>query len=84
MQGRLALDGIMFEKNAPWAADFFAEILNLWVGKYDDQGDAFGLIGQLLDKMVRGRVGAPKPKLSPNDGYNAHRTRPKTVDPMTL
>jgi predicted phage terminase large subunit-like protein len=83
IQGRLALDGIYYAKNAPWAADFFAEILNLWVGKHDDQGDALGLIGQLLDKMVKGRVKPGKEKVLPNDGYRAS-ARIKTVDPMTL
>lgn len=83
MQGRLALDGIMYPKNAPWAADFFAEILNLWVGKHDDQGDALGLVGQLLDKMVKGRAGQPKATILPKDGYR-FMSKPKTVDPMTL
>lgn len=83
IQGRLALDGIFVPKNAPWLADFMAEILNLWVGKHDDQGDALGLIGQLLDKMVRGRVGVEAKPKRPDDGYRFMR-KPKTVDPMTL
>lgn len=83
IQGRAALDGIYYPRNAPWAADFFAEILNLWQAKHDDQGDALGLIGQLLDKMVKGRVAnAPAFKL-PDDGYGRSR-RIKLVDPMTL
>lgn len=84
IQGRLALDGIMYPKNAAWVGDFFAEILNLWVGKHDDQGDAFGLIGQLLDKMVRGRKAASPAVKLPDDGYKSHRSRPETVDHMTL
>ncbi|MBR0882468.1 putative phage terminase large subunit-like protein [Bradyrhizobium japonicum] len=83
IQGRLALDGIFYPKNAPWAADFFAEILNLWVGKHDDQGDALGLVGQLLDKMVKGRVGAAPIVKLPDDGYRAVK-RNNNVDAMTL
>jgi predicted phage terminase large subunit-like protein len=83
IQGRLALDGIYYPKNAAWAADFFAEILNLWVGKHDDQGDALGLVGQLLDKMVRGRVGEKQSTKLPDDGYRAFKHN-KTVDAMTL
>ncbi|WP_049810390.1 hypothetical protein [Bradyrhizobium japonicum] len=83
IQGRLALDGIFYPKNAPWAADFFAEILNLWVGKHDDQGDALGLVGQLLDKMVKGRVGAAPIVKLPDDGYRSVK-RNNNVDAMTL
>jgi len=83
IQGRLALDGIYYPKNAPWVAEFFAEIFNLWVSKHDDQGDALGLIGQLLDQMVKGRR-AREPMVKPiADGYKANRTR-KDTDPMTL
>jgi predicted phage terminase large subunit-like protein len=84
IQGRLALDGIYYPNNAPWVADFFAEILNLWVGKHDDQGDALGLVGQLLDKMVRGRAKTVPANKLPDDGYKAHRAQLKTVDHMTL
>ena len=85
IQGRLALDGIMYPKNAPWAAAFLAEILNLWAGKYDDQGDALGLVGQLLDKFVRGRVAQNAARVLPKDGYrHAHTKKNETVDPMTL
>lgn len=37
---------------APWLADFRAELLSFPAGRHDDQVDAIGLIGQLLDKMV--------------------------------
>lgn len=82
IQGRLALDGIMYPKNAPWAADLFAEILNFPASKHDDQTDAFGLVGQLLDKMVRGRAGTKPANKLPDDGYRARER--KTVDALTL
>lgn len=84
IQGRLALDGISYAKNAPWAADFFAEVLNFPASKYDDQVDALGLVGQLLDKMVKGRSIAASKRALPEDGYRAHDSKPKTVDPMIL
>jgi predicted phage terminase large subunit-like protein len=82
IQGRLALDGIFYPRNAPWVAGFFAEILNFPASKFDDQTDALGLVGQLLDRMVRGRVGQAPGIVLPNDGYRKRER--KTVDPMTL
>jgi hypothetical protein len=41
---------------APWLADFRSELLSFPAGKHDDQVDAIGLIGQLLDKMANGVV----------------------------
>jgi predicted phage terminase large subunit-like protein len=82
IQGRMALDGLYYPKNAPWAADWLAELLNFPASKHDDQIDAMGLTGQLLDKMVSGRAHAPNPMKLPNDGYS--RRKPKTVDAMTL
>ena len=35
-----------------WLADFRAELLAFPTGRHDDQVDALGLIGQLLDRMV--------------------------------
>lgn len=83
IQGRLALDGIYYPKNAPWVADLFAELLNFPASKYDDQTDAFGLVGQLLDKMVKGRREVNKAAVPPKDGYRRY-DKPKAVDPMTL
>lgn len=82
IQGRLALDGIYYPRNALWAAAFFAELLNFPASKYDDQVDAFGLVGQLLDKMVKGRAGVAPKEVKPTDSYR--RSKPKQVDPMTL
>jgi predicted phage terminase large subunit-like protein len=82
IQGRMALDGLYYPKNAHWVADWLAEILNLWAAKHDDQGDAMGLVGQLLDKMVLGAAGKPNAMKLPNDGYR--RRDRKTVDHMTL
>jgi predicted phage terminase large subunit-like protein len=82
IQGRMALDGLYYPKNARWAADWLAEVLNFPASKYDDQCDAMGLCGQLLDKMVRGRAGQTPIFKLPDDGYR--RRERNTVDAMTL
>jgi len=61
IRGRMALDGLYVPQHAPWYADFRSELLTFPAGKYDDQVDALGLIGQLLDKMVEGR-----PQIAPS------------------
>ena len=40
--------------HAPWYADFRSELLAFPAGKHDDQVDAIGLIGQVLDRMIPG------------------------------
>jgi len=83
IQGRMALDGLFYSKHASWAADFMAEVLSFPAAKYDDQVDALSLVGQLIDKMVTGKV-PPIPRYKPpNDGYRGE-VKPKTVDVMTL
>lgn len=52
--GRMALDGLRLRPDAPWIADLEAELLSFPAGKHDDQVDALGLAGQLLDQMVKG------------------------------
>jgi predicted phage terminase large subunit-like protein len=52
IRGRMALEGLYLPAGAPWLADFRAELLSFPVGRHDDQVDAIGLVGQLLDKMV--------------------------------
>jgi phage terminase large subunit-like protein len=37
-----------------WYPAFLSELLNFPAGKHDDQVDALGLIGQILDRMVKG------------------------------
>jgi len=52
IRGRMALDGLYVPADAPWLAGFRAELLAFPTGRHDDQVDALGLIGQLLDRMV--------------------------------
>lgn len=57
--GRMAVDGLRLRPDAPWIADLEAELLSFPAGKHDDQVDALGLAGQLLDTMVVGSREAP-------------------------
>jgi predicted phage terminase large subunit-like protein len=56
IRGRMALDGLYYQANAPWFANLQNELLAFPNGKHDDQVDALGLAGQLLDKMQNGLV----------------------------
>ena len=85
IQGRMALDGLFYPKSAHWVADWRAEILVFPAATHDDQVDAMGLAGQLLDQMISGRAGVPAKLTLPEDGYSGFNARKeKTVDHMTL
>jgi predicted phage terminase large subunit-like protein len=84
IQGRIALDGLFYPKNASWVADWLAEILHFPASKHDDQADAMGLCGQLLDQMVKGRAGVVEKIKLPADGYGHDKLNLKIVDHMLL
>jgi predicted phage terminase large subunit-like protein len=65
IRGRMALDGLYVSHQAPWFAALRAELLSFPAGKHDDQVDALGLVGQLLDTMMAGQKQRPtdKPKI---------------------
>lgn len=67
MRGRVAQIGLNIPANAPWCADLRQELLSFPSGKHDDQHDALGLLGQLLDIMVKGK---PLPEPSKFRGAN--------------
>jgi predicted phage terminase large subunit-like protein len=54
IRGRMALEGLYAPFNAPWYPELRSELLSFPAGKHDDQVDALGLIGQLLDRMIKG------------------------------
>jgi predicted phage terminase large subunit-like protein len=69
IRGRMALEGLYVPVNASWYADLRSELLSFPAGKYDDQVDALGLVGQLLDRMTSGQH-PPKPEAPKNaSGY---------------
>lgn len=70
IRGRMALEGLYVPTNAPWYPDFKAELMAFPAGLHDDQVDALGLIGQLLESMVDGRM--PKKRdVDKRDAYGS-------------
>ena len=54
-QARAAMGKVYLPINAPWVPDLMHELLIFGAGaKHDDQVDALGLIGRMLDTMVSG------------------------------
>jgi predicted phage terminase large subunit-like protein len=72
IRGRMASRGLYVPHNAPWYAAFRGELLSFPAGKHDDQVDALGLVGQLLDLMGLGSK-IPEPEKNPNP--SGYRTR---------
>lgn len=64
IRGRMALDGLYVPVSAPWFEALRSELLTFPTGRNDDQVDALGLVGQLLDKMFKNPapVEAEKPQ----------------------
>lgn len=56
IRGRMAMQGLHVPRNAPWLSDFIAEFMSFPVGVHDDQVDALGLVGQLMDRMATGKA----------------------------
>lgn len=54
IRGRMELDGLYVPKGAAWFPELRAELLAFPAGKHDDQVDAMGLIGQILNRMNAG------------------------------
>jgi len=62
IRGRMALDGLHVPHQLPWYPGFRSELLTFPTGRNDDQVDALGLVGQLLDRMTSGRNQRPTTK----------------------
>ena len=71
MRGRMALNGLYVPTSAPWYADLRAELFSFPAGKHDDQVDALGLVGQLLDTIIA-RAKPPEPEKKTLNGYAAY------------
>lgn len=61
-RGRIALDGLRLPADAPWRPTLEAELMAFPAGKHDDQVDALGLVGQVLDVMATPLKPADPPK----------------------
>lgn len=83
MRGRMAMDGLYIPAHAPWRADFEAELLHFPAGVHDDQVDAIGLVGQLLDRMLAGKKPDDPTKKSGGNGYRPVRSESAAGDWVT-
>lgn len=61
-RGLIATRGLRVHKDAPFLADLISEMMSFPVGVHDDQVDALGLIGQLLNQMS---FGSSRSKITP-------------------
>lgn len=80
MRARMALEGLYVPVNAPWYADFRSELLSFPAGKHDDQVDAIGLVGQLLDKMMSGQKPQAADTPANASGYKTYETEIRDND----
>lgn len=59
-QARAAQKKVFLPRNKPWVADLMAELMLFPAGKTDDQVDALGLLGRLLDTMIDAHEPTPE------------------------
>lgn len=83
--GRMGLMGLQVPTQEPWYADFRGELLSFPAGKHDDQVDALGLVGQLLDQMSGGRILKVEIETSlPKDSYRPAAEERNVSDSILL
>jgi predicted phage terminase large subunit-like protein len=72
IRGRMALEGLYVPIHALWYPALRSELLSFPAGKHDDQVDALGLVGQLLDRMLAGqKAKAADDKRKNGSGYSS-------------
>jgi len=69
IRARMGSEGLYVPLHATWFPEFRSEMLSFPAGKHDDQVDALGLIGQLLDRMIKGRKPEDKNKKPPRKDW---------------
>lgn len=82
-RGLIATRGLRVPANAPWRGEFESELLRFPAGVHDDQVDADGLIGQLLDTMLDGQK-PTQPEKPANDGYSDNNSSYRDLDALTM
>jgi len=75
-RGRIASLGLYLHKDAPFKSELISEMMSFPVGVHDDQVDALGLVGQILDRMMTGRK-LPDPIPEPEEGDDLLITPPQ-------
>jgi hypothetical protein len=78
----MALEGLYVPDKASWCSAFRSELLSFPAGKHDDQVDALGLVGQLLDHMVPGQKPKVPEKPKPDSGYRPVSLGERPLDCM--
>lgn len=80
IRGRMAMEGLYVPVNAAWYPALRAELLSFPAGKHDDQVDALGLVGQLLDYMSAGNKPEDPEKPKNPSGYRSHDAEERPDD----
>jgi predicted phage terminase large subunit-like protein len=83
IRGRMALDGLYVPSTAPWFEQFRSELLTFPTGRNDDQVDALGLLGQLLDVMFKNPPSKEDEEPKNKSGYTSRADRAEPDDWMT-
>lgn len=80
IRGRIALGGLFIPDDLPGVAALVAEMAVFPVGAHDDQVDALGLVGQLLDRMMIGRDTPDARAVTDRRRAQNPNAAPKTLD----
>ena len=70
IRGQMAMRGLYVPVHAPWFPTLRSELLAFPAGAHDDQVDALGLIGQVLDRMRRGTAAVEPSEVEPFRGLS--------------
>lgn len=82
IRGRMAMSGLYVHRAAPFMSDLISEMMSFPVGVHDDQVDALGLVGQLMDRMLSGEKPKTPDRPATND-YVQYNPPPDAGDWMT-
>jgi len=83
-RGLIATRGLRIPAKAPWRADFETELLRFPAGVHDDQVDALGLVGQLLDRMISGARPKTETRTNLNDYAERSQSFDEALDVLTI
>jgi predicted phage terminase large subunit-like protein len=82
-RGLIATRGLRVPVAAAWRGEFESELLRFPAGVHDDQVDACGLIGQLLDTMIDGQKPV-QPEKNTSSGYRGSGSNYSDLDALTM